>query len=206
MTYEQIQKEEAATWLIDEPKARKEKAMREWIRYPLLKKQMGLDYLDTSDMVVFDIGCGPLGGVSTVLNCKQRVGIDPLAKEYGKYFNAQGMWDLQAEELGDKLHDADLIIVTNAMDHFQYPLAFLDGLGKYMKSSAYFAHFHAIDNAISHPHKAHEHNLNPQIFKEYLDRDFETCWYMDFQNDGITYAWLKQPAFCGLYRKVTGYK
>lgn len=205
MNYKDIQKEEARTWLIDDPVIRKEKAMREWIRYPLLKKQMGLDYLDTSDMVVYDIGCGPLGGVSSVLNAKRIVRFDPLISKYEKYFPQVGAYTRNAEDIKEELNQADLIIVTNAMDHFEFPEVFLLNIVKHMKPGAYFTHFHAINNAISHPHPAHEHNVNPELLHRFLDKDFETCWYMDFQHDALTYGWMKQPAFCGLYRKVTGY-
>lgn len=205
MKYEDIQKEELKTWNIEDPIIRKDKAQRETIRYPLLKKQMGLNYLDTSDMLVMDIGCGPLGGVSSVINAKTIFRIDPLNDKYKKYFIQNNPISEQAEIIDENLADADLIIVTNAMDHFEDPEHFLEDLCEYMKPGAYFAHFHAINNAISHPHEAHVHNINPEMFREYLSDDFETCWYMDYQSDGLTYAWLKQPAFCGLYRKTTGY-
>jgi len=205
MNYKEIQQEEAATWLIEDEKLRREKAMRESIRYPLLKKQMGLDYLDTSEMEVWDIGAGPLGGVSSVLNCKIAYRFDPLTPDYKKYFPCIGYRDDPAEKLGDRLATPDLVIVTNALDHFEYPEKFLQDLVDYMKPSGYFAHLHAIDNAISHPHPAHVHNVNPELFRRYLEPVFETCWYTDFQHDGLVYGWKRQPAFSGLYRKVTGY-
>ena len=206
MNYKEIQAEEARTWLIEDPKQRKEKAMREWIRYPLIKKQMGLDYLDTSDMEVWDLGAGPLGGVSSILNCKIAHRFDPLTPEYKKYFPCVNYHEDQAEELERKLGIPDLVIVTNALDHFEDPEKFLRDLVTYMKPSGYFAHLHAIDNAITHPHPAHVHNVNPELLRKYLEPVFETCWYADFQHDNLVYGWRKQPAFSGLYRKVTGYK
>lgn len=205
MRYADIQKEEARTWLMPDEKVRKEKAMREWIRYPWIKKCMGLDTLDTTDMVVFDIGAGPLDGVSSVLNCKAAFRLDPLADEYKKYFVCTNYRAVQAEKIEKELGKADLIIVTNAMDHFEDPTKFLYDLNKYCKPSCYFAHFHAINNAVTHPHGAHEHNINPEIVKGILNSDWEMCWNMDYQHDGLTYAWLKQPAFAQLWRKVTGY-
>lgn len=205
MNYQQIQKEEARTWLIEDDTQRNEKAMREWIRYPLLKKQMGLDILDTSKMVVFDIGAGPLGGVSSVINCKKSIKFDPLTDEYRKFFPCTNYIKAEGEQITDILAEADLIIVTNALDHFREPEEFLKNLVRYTKPSTYFAHFHAINNAITHRHPAHEHNVNPELIDGYLKKDFETCWYMDFQKDGLTYGWTKQPAFSGLYRRVTGY-
>ena len=209
MSYKEIQDQEAATWLIEDEAKRREKATREKIRYPLMKKQMGLDALDTRDMVVWDIGAGPLGGVSSVVDCKQRLCIDPLATEYGTYFDTTDYVALQAEELKDKLAVPDLVIVTNALDHFERPEEFLDDLVKHMHAGAYFAHLHAIDNAITHPHPAHVHNFNPDMLHKYLDADFETCWELKYPE--LRYGWVSyqgkvgQPAFSGLYRKVTGY-
>lgn len=203
--FKHTQEEEARTWLIEDEVIRNDKAQRETIRYPLIKKQMGLSYLDTSKMIVWDIGAGPLGGVSSIINCKEAVRFEPLVDEYKRYYPLINYFDKKGEDLEEQLRLADLIIVTNALDHFEDPEKFLQDLAQYMKPGAYFAHLHAINNAITHPHEAHAHNINPEMFKEYLSDDFECVWYQDFQNDGLTYGWRRQPAFSGLYRKVTGY-
>ena len=203
--WRQTQKEEAATWLIKDPVLRREKMMRETIRYPLLAKQMGLTYLDTSWMEIFDVGGGPFGGVSSILPCKASYVIDPLVSEYKKYFSCYNYSTKKAEDLKADFNSADLVIVTNALDHFEDPELFLKNMIDNTRPSTYFAHFHAIDNAISHPHKAHVHNINPKMINYWLNKDFECVWYMDFERDGLTYGWRKQPAFSGLYRKVTGY-
>lgn len=200
MSFTDTQHAELESWLPDP-----DKVQREIIRYPLLKKQMGLNNLDTSKMEVWDIGCGPLGGVSSVLDARKVVRIDPLGDGYKKYYPQNNMLSTKAENLVGTLSTPNLIIITNALDHFENPKKFLSDLVKYMKPGAYFAHLHAINNAYSHPHEAHAHNVNPELFKEYLGQDFETVWYMDYKNDALTYGWRFQPAFAGLYRKVTGY-
>lgn len=203
--FEHTQEEEAKTWLIEDEDIRNDKASREIIRYPLLKKQMGLNYLDTSKMEVWDIGAGPLGGVSSVVNCKKVTRFEPLTPQYAMFYPLNNYVWQKGEELEKDLAVPDLIIVTNALDHFDNPAKFMQDLAQYMKPGAYFAHLHAINNAITHPHDAHAHNVNPEMFREYLSEDFECVWYMDFLQDGLTYGWRKQPAFSGLYRKVTGY-
>lgn len=203
--FDKTQHAEAESWLIEDPVERNDKASRETIRYPLLKKQMGLNHLDTSNMVVADIGCGPLGGVSSVINCKRVVRIDPLMKEYAKFYPQNNGYATKAEDLRDELGEYDLIIITNAMDHFDNPELFLKDLATFMKPGAYFAHLHAINNAVTHPHEAHAHNVNPELFRQFLEENFEQVWGLDYQNDGLVYSWRKQPAFSGLYRKVTGY-
>lgn len=202
--FELIQIEEAKTWCIDDIKLRKEKATREVARYPMMTKQMGLTKcIDTSDMEVWDIGAGPLQGISSVLNCKKRLPIDPNKEAYSKYFNVSNYSDEQAEHLKEKLSIPDLIISTNCIDHFENPEEFLNDLAKYMKYGAYFAHFHAIDNAIQHPHPAHKFNLNQEMVKKALWNDFELVWEMDYRNDGLVYGWLKEKSFCQLWRRTT---
>lgn len=204
MSFKDTQKEESKTWLIGDPDLFKDKKQRETIRYPLIKKQMGLDYLDTTGMLVFDIGAGPFGGVSSVLKAKTIIRYDPLKNDYAKIADISTYSDIPAEDVD--YSDANLVISTNAIDHFEDPDAFFLRMVETMDAGAYFAHFHAINNAVSHPHVAHEHNINPEIVNHYLKDDFECVWYLDYQHDGLTYGWRKQEAFCGLYRKVTGYE
>lgn len=205
MSFKSTQLEEARTWLDGDA----DKKQRETIRYPLIAKQMGLNYLDTSNMVVYDVGAGPFGGVSSILRCKRVLRIEPLKNEYAKIADVTTYSDVQAEKVDYK--EADLVISTNAIDHFESPQRFFEQLVKTMKPGGYFAHFHAIDNAFSHPHHAHEHNVNPEMVRTYLQNDYELCWELDYLNDGLTYGWHKygdkvgQPAFTQLWRKTTGY-
>ena len=196
MNFKQTQAIELESWKPDP-----DKIQREIIRYPLLKKQMGLNYLDTSDMVIADIGCGPLGGVSSIMNAKRIVRIDPLGEEYAKYYPQYNMVSSKAESLTESLTMFDLIIVTNALDHFDQPEVFLKNLVEYMKPGAYFASLHAINNAYSHKHEAHQHNVNPEMIHEYLNKDFEFVWELDYQQDNLVYGWKKQPAHAFLARK-----
>lgn len=199
------QQHEADSWLSPDPKVRRDKEIRERIRYPLIKKQMGLANLDTSQMLVYDIGPGPFGGVSSVINYGSVIRFEPLMREYAKFYPLQDYNDAKAEDIGKRLEEPDLVIVTNALDHFQDPNKFMYDLRAFMKPGAFFAHIHAINNAYSHPHEAHAHNVNEEFFKKHLGEDFELCWQMSFQHDGLTYGWRKQPALSQLWRKVAGY-
>lgn len=206
MDYEQTQKEEAKTWLIEDPKVFQDKKQRETARYPMMAKQMGLNFIDTSNMVVADVGCGPFGGVSSIVPFKRRVPIDPLAVEYAS-IGEKSIMPVKAEEID--YSDFDLVITTNCVDHFEYPAKFYQQLVKTMKPGAYYAHFHAIDNATTHPHPAHKWNIDPEEVHLWLDSDFETVWELKYPE--VRYGWVKyngkvgQPAFCGLFRKTTGY-
>jgi SAM-dependent methyltransferase len=203
MSFKDTQIEEAKTWVVDDPKVFEDKKQREVVRYPLLKKQMGLNYLDTTNMYVADVGAGPFGGVSSVLNCRMAIRVEPLMHEYAKIADVQTYVDTKAEEFD--YGDVDLVISTNAIDHFEDPSKFFNRLLRTLPSGGYFAHYHAINNAFSHPHHAHEHNINPEFVKNFLWDSFELVWNLDYQNDGLVYGWRKQPAFAQLWRKVTGY-
>lgn len=200
MTYDEIQKIEAQTWLIPEEDKRREKAQREFIRYPLLKRQMGLDYLDTTSMVIWDVGAGPLGGVSSLLRAKSITRYDPLADEYAKFFPCHSYSKEPAERLDYSI--PDLVIITNALDHFENPTLTLKMMNACMKYGSYFASLHAENNAITHPHPAHQHNVNPEMMRGIMS-NFEIVWSLDYMHDGLTYGWRKQPAFSFLMRKIS---
>lgn len=211
-SYEDIQNFEALSWNMPTAtdEERREKNQRETCRYPLLVKQMGLNAIDTSYMRIFDCGCGPLQGISSILPNKSRICIDPLKDEYAKYYNVSNYLGMKAEDLKEKLGEADLIIVTNALDHFENPEEFLYDLVEYMHPGAFFCHFHAINNSYTHVHEAHQHSINPEMLHSILDSDFETVWELKYPE--VRYGWVPylgkvgQPAFCGTFRKTTGYK
>jgi len=202
--FEEGQKSEEISWNLNGDRDKiNEKISREKARYPLLIKQMGLKTcINTSKMFIMDIGCGATGGLSTILPYKKRVAVDPLMNEYGKYNDITGMIDTKAEDLKEKLNEPDLIITTNCVDHFHKPVEFLQDLNKYMKYGAYYAHFHAINNHLTHIHPAHKHSVNETIYNEIFNENFETVWYMNFKEDGLTYGWTKQESFLALYRRI----
>lgn len=201
--FEALQEIEAGTWCIEDPVKRSEKIRREVARYPMMAKQMGLkSCLDTSDLVIYDIGAGPAQGVSSVLPCKQRVCVDPNKEAYSRYFNVSNYSDKLAEDLKHDLSIPDLIISTNCIDHFKDPIEFLTDLNRYMKYGAYFCHFHAIDNAIQHPHPAHKFNLNEEMINNIMRDNFELVWQMNYRNDNLVYGWLKEKSFTQLFRRI----
>lgn len=207
--FKHIQTEEAKTWLLEDEAKRHEKLQREIVRYPYMAKLMGLGYLDTTSMTILDIGGGPVG-LSSIIPCKKRKVIDPLTEEYAKYFDTYFHQSLQGEDLGQMFTNADLVIVTNALDHFENPWLFMQEMVRLAKPGSYFTHYHAINNAITHAHAAHVHNINPEWLHKLIDTDYETVWELTYPE--IRYGWVHyngkigQPAFCGLYRKVTGYE
>ena len=84
MNYEDIQEEESKTWLIEDPQIFNDKKQREIARYPMIAKQMGLNFIDTSNMNGIDLACGQLDGVSSFIPCRERHMPDPLAADKSK--------------------------------------------------------------------------------------------------------------------------
>ena len=200
--------EEAETWCIKDDNVRHDKIQRETARYPYLIKNMGLSAIDTSPMVIVDIGGGPVG-VSHALPSRKRIVIDPLTDEYREYFPCTNHIKGFGESLPFNDNSIDLVIITNALDHTQNPAEVIKEVKRVLKPGGYFSHYHAINNAITHKHAAHQMNVNPEWMHEELDTDFETVWELKYPE--IRYGWheyngkIGQPAFCGLFRKVTGY-
>jgi SAM-dependent methyltransferase len=204
--------EEAATWCIEDACSRHEKIQREVARYPYMAKQMGLYFIDTSDMDVLDVGGGPVG-LSSVIPCNSRRVLDPLTGSYRKFFPCSDHVACYAEDILFPSASFGLVIATNSLDHCTSPEKAVAEIIRVIRPGGYFAHFHAIDNAITHSHPAHLHNINPLWLHSFLDSDFETAWEVIYGRNGDypRYGWhsylgkVGQPAFCGLFRKVTGY-
>ncbi len=198
----ELQKIENSTWSLEDPVKRAEKSRREVCRYPLMAKQMGLigryQCINTSDLILWDIGCGPLQGISRILPNKSRLCIDPNKEAYSKYFNVQNYDDTKAEDLKQRLSEPDMVIATNCIDHFQDPTAFLKDIDTYMRYGTFFCHFHAQDNAIQHVHEAHKFNLNEETVDGILYNNWEKVWYMNYKDDGLVYSWLKEKSFCAI--------
>jgi len=209
MSKNDFQDEELKTWLLDNDEEREEKIQREICRYPYMAKLMGLNYIDTTTMVIADIGGGPIG-LSSVIPHKKRIVIDPLADEYKKYYPCLTHIKGTGEELPFEDNSIDLVIITNALDHTSNPEKVLNEIKRVLKPGGFFAHYHAIDNSITHRHPAHQYSLNPEWMHSHLDNSFETVWELKYPE--IKYGWhfykgkVGQPAFSGLFRKVVGYK
>jgi len=74
------------------------------------------------DKIVIDVGCGPRGTLH-YFNAKLKIGADPLANFYRKFFNVdkQDMIYINSEAENIQLDDnfADFVISVNALDHVE---------------------------------------------------------------------------------------
>lgn len=207
--YERTLEAEVGTWCIENPNDRHEKIQRERIRHRKLIRDLLLDELDTDDMDVLEVGGGP-SPVSDDLRFGNRVVVDPLTADYRRYFPCPDHIEMKAEEMWWR-GQFDLAISTNALDHVECPNLALLRMRDALRPGGFLAVMCAENNALTHPHPAHQHNLTAEWAHELLDHEFETVWELNYRQHGYRYGWVKfngkrgQPAFALLMRKCVGY-
>lgn len=208
--YEATLEAEVATWCIEDDAVRREKIQREQIRHPKLIRDLLLDHLDTSDMDVLEVGGGPTP-LSDLLPFGRRDVVDPLSDDYGRYFPCRDHIAMKAEEMTFE-GIFDLAISTNALDHCECPNLALLRMSDALKAGGFLAIMCAENNALTHPHPAHVHNLTAAWAHELLDHIYETVWELTYRQHGYRYGWVEfngkrgQPAFALLMRKCVGYR
>jgi SAM-dependent methyltransferase len=200
---------EIATWVIDNPEERSEKLTRERIRHYGIVKALLLDKLPTHRMAILEVGGGPLP-VSDLLPFRRRLVVDPCTESYRTIAPCPDHVDAEIERFALR-QEWDLIIATNSLDHVQHVGAALKVMHRALRPGGYIAILCAENNALTHPHPAHEHNITARTIHAAFDADYETVWELDYENDGFRYGWVPfegkrgQPAFALLMRKAGGY-
>lgn len=195
---------ELASWLIPDERSRREKFRRERIRHHKLVRDLLLDKLGTEEMSILEVGGGPMP-VSDLLRFRRRVVVDPLSTEYRSVIPCPDHVAIGIEDwvTCDKF---DLIITTNALDHVKNPRYAWSCMCSHLAPRGYIAVMCAENNALTHPHEAHEHNLTADTIHRWADASFETVWELTYAKDGYRYGWVEyegrrgQPAFAMLLR------
>ena len=208
--WQEAQISESESWLIKEPKKRREKIEREIVRYPKMIEEMGLNLIDLSNKKVLEIGGGSIGIIAN-LHCGEKTILEPLTKDYKKYWTCPYHIVGVGEAIPFKNGEIDVVVITNALDHCQTPEIVIYEIKRVLRAGGWLAVHNAIDLAAIHPHPAHTRNLDEFWFHNIIDTDFETVHELTFRKNGLRYGWISyerkigQPAWAGLYRKVTGY-
>lgn len=201
---------EAASWIIDDPTTQADKLLRERIRHYKLVRDLLLDKLPTSRFDVLEIGGGPLP-VSDLIPHASRVVVEPLTDEYRRITPCRDHVAMNAEDIDLDPSRFDLVIATNSLDHVDNPHLVLHVATRVLRPGGYLAILCAENNALTHPHPAHAHNLTADAIHRFVDCDFETVWELTYQRDGYRYGHILhegrrgQPAFALLLRKCSGY-
>jgi hypothetical protein len=205
MSYEDTLKAEVASWLIPDEAERAEKFKRERIRHYKLLRDLKLDVLGTEEMDILEVGGGPMP-VSDLLRFRSRTVIDPLGDQYRTVLPCPDHVGGKGEDI-DAVNAFDLAIATNSLDHTENPSMTLHKMCRALSPTGYLAIAGAENNAITHPHPAHVHNLTADWVHRRTDFEFETVWELTYARDGFRYGWRLyegrrgQPAFALLMRR-----
>lgn len=203
-------REEFKTWNLADPEARDEKIERERVRYPKMLEDMGITLLDTVGKTVVDVGSGPISALQYI-EAKSKLALDPLIDEYRRlYYILDPTIDWikgEAELIPFSDEYCDLVICMNALDHFESPEKAISEITRILRPGGYFGVHCCIKNAIYNPHPAHIHNITYELFRKWVDGEYETV-----HEKFTRYSWRMykgkrgQLVFCWLGRRVTGYK
>lgn len=203
-------KSELDSWNLKDPKERKTKLEREWVRYSYMIEKLGLNnLLYLEDKKVLDIGSGPMGGILQFLPCEERVSLDPLNELYVKnfpdFYNPNIIYfSHSAERIHLEDNYFDLVTCVNALDHVEEPELVMEQVKRVLNKSGYLALSFCINLSKNHPHEAHIHNLDSEWLHKIIDSDYETIFEKIDK-----YGWVKynnkvgQPCLYGLYRLTT---
>jgi len=209
LTWEDAQKAEKSSWLIEDPIKRREKVEREVARFPKIRKQMGLHLIDLTDKFVLEIGGGPIGIIAD-LHCGAKVILDPLTEDFKKFWYCP----YHVEGVGEDIplgQIIDVVVISNTLDHCRNPYLVLREVKRVLKPGGWLAAHNCINLKSIHPHPAHRFNLDEWWFHNIIDKEFETVHELTFVKDGLRYGWVSyqgrrgQPAWAGLYRKCSDY-
>lgn len=209
LTHVETLRAEAASWILGDPARQEEKLRRERIRHHKMARDLLLDRLGTEEMDVLEIGGGPLP-LSDCLRFRSRIVVDPLADAYRAIAACPDHIAARAEDFPAEPR-FDLVICTNALDHVDQPVAVMRKMPLWLRPGGYAAILCAENNAITHPHPAHAHNLVAATVHLLLDREFETVWELNYRDHGFRYGHVLyegkrgQPAFALLLRRCSGY-
>lgn len=200
---------EAQSWVLDDAHVQADKLQRERIRHYRLVEDLLLDKLNTGQMDVLEIGGGPLP-VSDLLSFRSRVVAEPLTETYRQIAPCPDHIAIKGEDI-DLRWEFDLAIATNSLDHVENPRAVVKRVAAALRPGGFFAILCAENNAITHRHPAHAHNLTARLLHDWLDHEFETVRERNFLAHGYRYGHVLyegrrgQPAFALLLRKCSGY-
>ena len=192
---------ELDSWICKDEETRKRKSEREFARYPKMIKEMGLDLIDTSNKSILEIGCGPIGLIS-LLDGSIKIGLDPLADKYNKYYpnllDDINMRIGYGEDIPLADDWMDLIVIPNSLDHCIEPEFVIKECKRVLRPSGWLAVHSCINLASCHPHESHINNISYDLFRKFVDSDFETYHELTFEKNGLRYGWKKFEGKCGI--------
>ncbi|MEE9176561.1 MAG: methyltransferase domain-containing protein, partial [Thermodesulfobacteriota bacterium] len=203
---DKVKKRLARRFSIQEEFSAKEIEMKYWKKTGLSKgKEFYKKYLelfgistgDFADKSVGDFGCGPFGGIISVLNgFKKSYPIDILADEYNKW-NVLAPPLIRFDGVKTDLPDGilDILFLTNVIDHTRYPQNIIKEAYRLLrKGGTLCLHVHLRGN--DQLNKAHPVAWDEKLFLKRFEK-FKIDWYKTEDFD-----WINDDKYRMLYGKL----
>lgn len=160
------------------------------------------------DSKILDIGCG----IKTVLHFlpgKLKIGVDSLADGYKKIYNYPK--DIVIEKsFGEKLkyqdNFFDVVFVTNALDHMNYPEKVISEIYRALKRGGYLVLTNEIVEKQTKKDRAHPYNLGENDISNLLSSKFKIVFKKYSPWIGIRQYYLgiaNQKDFNGNNKQIT---
>jgi SAM-dependent methyltransferase len=104
-------------------------------------QRFGLTQPELRSQTVVEVGCGPLGAIFYLSECRQKVGLDPLAGKFApqsgpyvpKHPEAVALLRAIGEQLPLRSSSADVVICYNVVDHVMSPEQVLDEIARILR-------------------------------------------------------------------------
>lgn len=143
------------------------------------------------DKKILDIGCGPRGSLVWADNAKERIGIDPLIKEYQKInsLSKHNMKYIQGYSENIPFNNGyfDVVSSLNSLDHVGNLEKTISEIQRVLKKEGTFL----LIVEINHPPRICEpHALSETSIKKLL-KNFKVIQYETFQRKGKIYESIK---------------
>ncbi len=155
----------------------------------------GLDKDELTGLTICDFGCGPLGGIPSVLpDVKVAYPLDVLADEYNKWgacrFHIYPVRDYRTP-LPD--HICDVCFCTNALDHVPEPVRVATEIARLLKpGGSLYLHVHL--RRSDQLNKAHRYVVSEDMVRDWLHE------YFTFESVGVDWDWPNdEPDLTMLY-------
>jgi SAM-dependent methyltransferase len=157
--------------------------------YGAYLKKFSVDPASLRDKVVADFGCGPLGGMLSVLDVQQGYPIDILADEYNEWGKSKFKiykFDGKCTNLQPGI--VDVFFCCNAIDHTWYPKHIIREIQRVLKKGGLlFLHVHLREKeALNVPHPiSWTENFFENIFSDSFRVEWRRVEDSDEVNNGI---------------------
>lgn len=148
-------------------------------------KKFGIEKNTYMHQAVCDFGCGPFGGIFSVLNTWEKYPIDILADDYNKWnYSSTIIGKFNGRCTNMPSGRIDVVFCCNTIDHTRYPKFIINEIHRLLKNNGilYF-HVHLRDHC--NPTELHPIHWNFPLFHHMFEKKFRIIWYTIENKDTV---------------------